>query len=337
MFYYKKTAGSNPATLDTLYSEWQKQTEVWNNLTEEEQEHAIKVANEFFEADADSKDHLKDAYAAVPHKPTKQFMIPQFEILNELKDGSTSADYNVLYLKRFLFECDNKSYAWQLHNANVHNNVICRAVFSGGKSIHCIIELDEPCQSIEEYKDIWSFFNSYYFDNAADKACCNPARLTRTPGAKRMGTWVTQQLIFENDNKFCRARLYADCSNKAGKFIKGDVNVDEIASKYQAMRASHEAYRAVRMKHLESIRNPTPMQKFLHKRDCMSASFVQKYLTTPYPNRTGNNGESRMGLFKSIKYCQEHFDDDTLNSVIAKAKREGWTDKEINDILTYNK
>ena len=79
------------------------------------------------------------------------------------------------------------------------------------------------------------------------------------------------------------------------------------------------------------------MQKFLNKRDCMKTSFVQKYLTTPYPNRTGNNNESRMGLFKSIKYCQEHFDDDTLTHVISKAKREGWTDKEISDILNYNK
>ena len=131
--------------------------------------------------------------------------------------------------------------------------------------------------------------------------------------------------------------MYADCNNRAGKYIKGNVTVDEIAAKYQEMRASREEYRAVRMKSLESIKNPTPMQKFLNKKDCMNASFVQKYLTTPYPNRTGNNGESRIGLFKSIKYCQEHFDDATLNSVIAKAKSERWTTKEIVDILNYDK
>lgn len=339
MRYYKNTAISKPSTLDELYASWQQQTTVWNNLTKDEQENALKIAKEYYDADEDAKSILKEKYLATPRKPTNKFMLPQFEVLNDLKDDSSAADCNVASLTRFLFECDKKSYAWQLHNANSHDDVICRAVFSGGKSLHCIIELDEPCQSIEEYKDIWAFFNSYYFENYADSACNNPARLTRTPGAKRLGTWVTQKLVFENNNKFNRARLYADCScsNRAGKFIKGNVTVDEIAAKYQEMRANHEAYRAVRMKHLESIRNPTPMQKFLNKRNCMNASFVQKYLTTPYPNRSGNNGESRLGLFKSIKYCQEHFDDDTLNSVISKAKKERWTDKEINDILNYDK
>lgn len=336
--YYKHTATSKPSTLDELYATWQQQTAVWNNLSEAEKEQSLKIAQAYYDADdEDAKSALREQYLATPHKPTRNFVIPQFEVLNELKDDSSATDHNVAQLTRFLFECDTKSYAWQLHNANLHNDVICRAVFSGGKSLHCIIELDEPCQSIEEYKDIWAFFNSYYFDNAADNACSNPARLTRTPGAKRIGTWVTQKLVFENNNKFCRARLYADCSGRASKFIKGNVAVDEISAKYQEMRANHEAYRAVRMKHLESIKNPTPMQKFLNKRDCMKASFVQKYLTTPYPNRTGNNNESRMGLFKSIKYCQEHFDDDTLTHVISKAKREGWTDKEISDILNYNK
>lgn len=337
MIYYKNTAISKPSTLDELYTSWQRQTEIWNNLTKEEQEQAVKIAKEYYDSDEDTKSLLKEQYLATPRKPTQTFIIPQFEVLNELKDDSSASDYNVSKLTRFLFECDNKSFAWQLHNANSHNDVICRAVFSGSKSLHCIIELDEPCQSIEEYKDIWSFFNSYYFDNNADSACSNPARLTRTPGAKRFGSWTVQKLLFENDNKFCRARLYADCKNRAGKFIKGNVTVDEVAAKYQEMRVSREAYRAVRMKNLDSISNPTPMQRFLNKRDCMNASFVQKYLTTPYPNRTGNNGESRLGLFKAIKYCQEHFDDDTLNSVIAKAKSEKWSEKEINDILAYNK
>lgn len=337
MIYYKKTAISKPSTLDELYSSWQQQTEIWNNLTKEEQEQALKIAKEYYDADKDKKSLLKEKYLATPRKPTNTFIIPQFEVLNELKDDSCAADHNVASLTRFLFECDKKSYAWQLHNANSHNAVICRAVFSGGKSLHCIIELDEPCQSLEEYKDIWTFFNSYYFDNNADSACANPARLTRTPGAKRLGTWVTQKLVFENNNKFCRARLYADCCNRAGKFIKGNVTVDEIAAKYQEMRVNREAYRSMRMKSLDSIRNPTPMQKFLNKRDCMNAPFVQKYLTTPYPNRTGNNGESRLGLFKSLKYCQEHFDDETLSSVISKAKSEQWTEKENIDILNYNK
>lgn len=338
MIYYKNTAISVPSTLDELYTSWQQQTEIWNNLTKEEQERALAIAKEYYAADdEDAKSSLKEQYLATPRKPTQTFRIPQFEVLNELKDNSCAADHNVASLTRFLFECDKKSYAWQLHNANSHNDVICRAVFSGGKSLHCIIELDEPCQSIEEYKDIWSFFNSYYFDNNADSACANPARLTRTPGAKRLGTWVPQKLVFENNNKFSRARLYADCNNRAGKFIKGNVTVDEIAAKYQEMRANRDAYRAVRMKSLESIKNPTPMQKFLNKKDCMNASFIQQYLTTPYTKLTGNGGESRDGLFKSIKYCQSHFDDCTLNSVIAKAKSEGWTTKEIVDILNYDK
>ena len=128
MIYYKNTAISKPSTLDELYTSWQQQTATWNNLTKDEQEQALKIAKEYYDADEDTKSLLKEQYLATPRKPTFNFRIPQFEVLNELKDDSCATDYNVASLTRFLFECDKKSYAWQLHNANSHSDVICRAV-----------------------------------------------------------------------------------------------------------------------------------------------------------------------------------------------------------------
>lgn len=332
MIYYKNNAFSQPETIDTLYNNWLNQTEVWNNLNDDEKADAIKTAEAFFNNRDDDK--LRAKYAAVPHKPTARFNIPQFEVLNELRDNSSCKDNNVARLTRFLFECDEKSYAWQLHNANKHSNIICRAVFSGGKSIHCIIELDESCQSVDEYKDIWETFNQFYFDGNADKACCNPARLTRTPNAKRSDkNWALQKLLFENDHKFSRKILYTNVT--ANKFVRGNQSAEPITLLYNKIRTTHDEYRTLREKRIAMVSNPTPVQKFLYKRDCSSKDFILDYLNTPFLNNRGNGGASRTGLFKSIKYCQQHFDDKTLKKVIDKAKSENWTDEEIKQILDY--
>lgn len=62
--------------------------------------------------------------------------------------------------------------------------------------------------------------------------------------------------------------------------------------------------------------------------NCMNCPSVKTYLNTNYPNTTGN-GDSNLNLYKAICCCIKYGDYNTLETVKAKAKREHWTDKEI--------
>lgn len=110
----------------------------------------------------------------------------QFEVLNPLQFPSLSrCDSNVLSRRNFIFEMDKEPLSSQVQYVKKLNNVINRWVFSGSKSIHMRITISHNPQSVEEYKYIWDFLNEKYFDEKADRACSNPARLTRKLGGYR--------------------------------------------------------------------------------------------------------------------------------------------------------
>lgn len=67
--------------------------------------------------------------------------------------------------------------------------------------------------------------------------------------------------------------------------------------------------------------------------DCSTFEHVKAYLNTPYPQIKGNGGASMYGLFSSICACVKYNDSTTLEKVIAKAKAEHWSDKEIDRIV----
>ena len=56
---------------------------------------------------------------------------------------------------------------------------------------------------------------------------------------------------------------------------------------------------------------------------------VQKYLNTPYTKLQGN-GTSNTDLYTAICVCEAANDIETLDLVVAKAKRESWVEHEIN-------
>lgn len=62
--------------------------------------------------------------------------------------------------------------------------------------------------------------------------------------------------------------------------------------------------------------------------DCTKCTSVQRYLNTSYPNEKGN-GDSNLNLYKAICCCVKYDDYTTLELVKDKAKREHWTDKEL--------
>ena len=103
----------------------------------------------------------------------------QFEVLNPV--DTYKRDDCVISRRNFIFEMDDtpleeqKKYLKDL----IAKKVVNRFVFSGNKSIHMRITVNRDVNDTQEYKYIWKKLNAEYFDGKADKACANPARLTR--------------------------------------------------------------------------------------------------------------------------------------------------------------
>ena len=103
----------------------------------------------------------------------------QFEVLNPV--NTYKKDDCVISRRNFIFEMDDtpleeqKKYLKDL----IAKKIVNRFVFSGNKSIHMRITVNRDVNDTQEYKYIWKKLNAEYFDGKADKACANPARLTR--------------------------------------------------------------------------------------------------------------------------------------------------------------
>ena len=136
-------------------------------------------------------------------------------------------DKNVLSRRRFLFEIDGMSLEDQriILEPLLQRNIIQRVVFSGNKSMHCIIEeRDEPEASPddESYKFAWRFMARRYFKDmrfdlslpmkinkdwheVVDNRCGHPSRTTRSPFFMRKDektNWqkVEQKLLYFENN-----------------------------------------------------------------------------------------------------------------------------------------
>ena len=122
----------------------------------------------------------------------------EFVTINKLVDGSkTAKDENVEVHCNFIFEIDNEDLKNQKKRAIklFNDGIINRVVYSGSKSLHCRITIEDMPENKEEYKFIWKKLNELYFESKADRACSNPARLTRMPNANR-SNGVKQERIF---------------------------------------------------------------------------------------------------------------------------------------------
>ena len=137
----------------------------------------------------------------------------EFNVLNNLLSDTPPEGYKVPRVMantrkvRFLYEWDNVPLEQQkLYTKDlIRKGVLQRAVFSGSKSIHHIIELwstREP-QNKEEYKFMHQFIAKSLGLTGYDTQCTDSSRLTRCPGVyrKEKGKW--QELIYySNENRF---------------------------------------------------------------------------------------------------------------------------------------
>ena len=230
----------------------------------------------------------------------------EFEVLNELKDLSNRKDSNVLKHTRFLFEFDDRSIEDQasiIQEAMTKIN-IKRVVFSGYKSLHTIVELAEDLVEKDgDYKIIWEYLHDNYFCGA-DRATANPARLTRAPNVYRKEYDTVQVLKYEGD-------VESDIIPELKKYIVRERERLRLLKIFRESQRNYEVYCAE------------------NKFSCEKIDYVREYLETPFLKMRGN-GKSDSLLYASIKACQKYKDNETLDKVLAKARSEKWSEKELN-------
>lgn len=122
---------------------------------------------------------------------------------------------NVRNLRNFLIEFDKLPLDEQIPFFESLGIPYTACVFSGGKSYHFIISLDEPANNIMEYKDI--FYRIHFLcKEKNDKACSDPARFTRFPNSVRGNT---VQKIVKLNTRVSKKDLWARLNNP--DFIEG--------------------------------------------------------------------------------------------------------------------
>jgi hypothetical protein len=244
-------------------------------------------------------------------KPAKDL---QFEVLNELKDLSSRCDSNCLKHTRFVFECDNTPLDEQEDRAYSlrADEVAVRATFSGSKSVHVIFQFEDALEDVckEHYKDIWAACNKLFFNNEADTACANPARLTRRPGAIR-DNGVEQKLLYNMpENVIEKDSCLFKCIWRAVRALLAS----RIVTNTSGVRNDHKTF----------SKN--------HDGLCQNYDVVQYYLKKSFPNIKGN-GDSSISLFKAVRCCMKYGDKTTLESVLRKARDERWSEQELDHLI----
>lgn len=115
----------------------------------------------------------------------------EFFTINPVKHHRRDA--NVTAHRNFLVEIDYMPLEEQMQYILGIGLPYSTVTYSGGKSFHFIISLTEPV-SAEEYKSLYKRILEHA--TKADKACGNPSRFSRTPGATRASTGAYQSLHY---------------------------------------------------------------------------------------------------------------------------------------------
>lgn len=103
------------------------------------------------------------------------------------------ADANVTAWRNFLIELDGMSIDEQHHYIDELEMPWTTCVYSGGKSLHFIIALEESLPNETEYRKLAAHLHSAV--EKADHSSKNPSRLSRLPGVVRPDTGKEQRLI----------------------------------------------------------------------------------------------------------------------------------------------
>jgi hypothetical protein len=117
----------------------------------------------------------------------------QYVSINAM-DGDSRADSNVTCFRNFLVEFDHMPLEDQLSYVKSLELPYSTVTFSGNKSYHFIISLEEPLDNKEQYTFVIEWIYNILGNNV-DKQNKNPSRFTRMPGGTNQKTNQPQELI----------------------------------------------------------------------------------------------------------------------------------------------
>jgi hypothetical protein len=103
------------------------------------------------------------------------------------------SDKNVICHRNFLIELDNMPLNQQIEYVRSTNLPVSAITFSGSKSYHFIVSLQDPLNA-SEYAKLANGLHRLL--PAAEKSTKNPSRLSRLPGVIRPETKLLQELVY---------------------------------------------------------------------------------------------------------------------------------------------
>ena len=251
----------------------------------------------------------------------------QFESLNPIDPDKAKADIEagnsstgcrddtVASMRNFLFEFDDLDDRVQrfhtpreklLDGDRVYlmsKTIVNRLVFSGSKSFHARVTIDYEPLDTDEYKRIWHYINDTFFEGRADEACSNPSRKTRRPNGFRLDTDKNQTLEKESDFVFELS--------KSPAVLEKLYHVDEDKKFLREFAVHRNGGRKG-----SGTRADAPA--------------VRYFLDTPFPQGVKHGGDAHHSFYCAILSCLGGEDRGTLDRVVAKARFEGWNQREIN-------
>lgn len=102
--------------------------------------------------------------------------------LNPLRGGTARSDGNTTLFRNILLEFDDLGLVDQRDLVKRIGLPYSTCVFSGNKSLHFVISLEEPLEGRKEYDHLVRWI--YAAVPEADQACKNPSRFTRLGGGR---------------------------------------------------------------------------------------------------------------------------------------------------------
>ncbi len=229
---------------------------------------------------------------------------PEYICLNpvDIESDGSALSSNIFTYRNILMECDEKGVDIEQQRYRIKQSGIpySTVVFSGGKSSHHIISLEESLSSEEEYKAWFKAieFGLSKYNFKADSACKNPSRLSRTPEGfnikdgnpqellevrsripnKDMLVWFKQHDIDPNDY----LQNDVEYTSYDGPNSANDERRWEVAQKFMGQNWDYSSLG-------DGEREPARFQLTLKCKECgLSMQATQNYMVQNYPSSKGS-------------------------------------------------
>lgn len=161
------------------------------------------------------------------YDPDGEFQILNMLYTDEVPDGYVSPRVQINCFKnRFLYEFDDMPMEKQLSIVRklYEKQILYRATYSGSKSIHMIIVVEDEPDDMDQYKFLWHYMNEQLELNGADNRCSENSRLTRRPGmyhklSREKFQSVKDKVLFMVDKFKVKAEIDGDSVKIEQKLI----------------------------------------------------------------------------------------------------------------------